>query len=117
MLLQDKAIVERLLHKNPCERIVITPLVNPKKQIGASSVDVRLGGGFRIPRRAVSASSTPISKKWFLLTQRPLTLGTEGSCTSIPESLYSLQLLNTSEFREIWHVGLKEEALGGALAS
>ena len=49
MLLQDSAIIRRLLEENPERRIVITPLINPRLQIGPSSVDVRLGGGFRTP--------------------------------------------------------------------
>jgi dCTP deaminase len=48
MLLQDKAIIERLLAE-PERRIVITPLIDPKQQIGPSSVDVRLGNSFRVP--------------------------------------------------------------------
>lgn len=48
MLLHDKAIIERLLAE-PDRRIVITPLINPKQQIGPSSVDVRLGNSFRVP--------------------------------------------------------------------
>jgi dCTP deaminase len=49
MLLQDRAIIERLLDEDPERRIVITPLIDPKEQIGSSSVDVRLGGSFMIP--------------------------------------------------------------------
>lgn len=49
MLLQDRAIIERLLEEDDDRRIVITPLINPKEQIGPSSIDVRLGGSFRIP--------------------------------------------------------------------
>lgn len=49
MLLQDNAIIARLLDDNIDRRIIITPLINGKEQIGPSSVDVRLGGSFRIP--------------------------------------------------------------------
>jgi dCTP deaminase len=48
VLLQDKAIIERLLD-TPTRRIIVTPLINPKQQIGPSSVDVRLGNSFRVP--------------------------------------------------------------------
>lgn len=43
MVLSDKEIVWELLN----ERIIITPLMRAKKQIGSSSIDVRLGTEFR----------------------------------------------------------------------
>jgi len=43
MVLSDKEIISELLS----ERIIITPLMRAKKQIGSSSVDVRLGTEFR----------------------------------------------------------------------
>ena len=49
MLLEDRAIIERLLDKELKQRIIITPLIDPVKQIGPSSVDVRLGGNFTVP--------------------------------------------------------------------
>jgi dCTP deaminase len=49
MVLQDAEIVRRLIAEDESKRIVITPLINPAKQIGPSSVDVSLGGNFKIP--------------------------------------------------------------------
>jgi dCTP deaminase len=49
MVLQDAEIVRRLTAEDESKRIVITPLINPAKQIGPSSVDVSLGGNFKIP--------------------------------------------------------------------
>ena len=49
MLLQDSAIIKRLLDADEHRRIVITPLIDPKEQIGPSSVDVRIGGSFKVP--------------------------------------------------------------------
>lgn len=43
MVLSDKEIVRELLN----ERIIITPLMRARKQIGSSSIDVRLGTEFR----------------------------------------------------------------------
>ncbi len=46
MVLSDWEIVQALLDG----KIIITPLLNAKKQIGASSVDVRLGTEFKLIR-------------------------------------------------------------------
>ena len=72
MLLQDKAIIERLLDERQERRLTITPLIDPEKQIGPSSVDVRLGSSFKIPttnqigvidpynERVVATYTTPV---------------------------------------------------------
>lgn len=44
MVLNDREILQKLLQKE----IIITPMINPKKQIGASSIDLRLGTQFKI---------------------------------------------------------------------
>ena len=44
MILNDRQIIEKILLKD----IIITPLINPKVQIGSSSVDLRLGTKFKI---------------------------------------------------------------------
>jgi len=46
MVLADWEIIQALIHG----RITITPLLNSKKQIGSSSIDVRLGTEFRLIR-------------------------------------------------------------------
>lgn len=51
MVLSDREIIEALL----TGQIVITPLMNVKKQIGASSIDVRLGTEFKLIRRIKQA--------------------------------------------------------------
>ncbi len=48
MVLSDKEIVRELLD----EKIIITPLLRAKKQIGSSSIDVRLGTEFRYIKTA-----------------------------------------------------------------
>ena len=49
MLLSDLEILKRLTDPDPTRRIVITPLIDPVAQIGPSSIDVRLGVGFKVP--------------------------------------------------------------------
>jgi len=46
MVLSDREIVESLLKRE----IIVTPLMNAKKQIGSSSIDVRLGTEFKLIR-------------------------------------------------------------------
>lgn len=46
MMLVDWEIIQALLNKE----IIITPLMNAQKQIGGSSIDVRLGTEFRLVR-------------------------------------------------------------------
>lgn len=46
MVLSDKEIIKALLNKE----IIVTPLINAKKQIGSSSIDVRLGTEFNLIR-------------------------------------------------------------------
>ncbi|MCK5241523.1 dCTP deaminase [bacterium] len=44
--------IEKWLKKNKIsERLIITPLLNPKESIGASSIDVRLGNKFILMKR------------------------------------------------------------------
>jgi hypothetical protein len=43
MVLQDVEIVKRLTTEDAKKRIIITPLIDPAKQIGPSSIDVTLG--------------------------------------------------------------------------
>ena len=63
MLLHDRAIIERLLDPDPARRIIITPLIDPRKQIGPSSVDVRLGGSFKIPTTSSIGAIDPRDKR------------------------------------------------------
>lgn len=49
MVLQDAELVKRLTEEDLSKRIVITPLIDPAKQIGPSSIDVSLGGNFKVP--------------------------------------------------------------------
>jgi dCTP deaminase len=59
MILQDIEIVRRLVHADERKRIIITPLSDPAKQIGCSSVDVRLGVAFRVPVTSHMGSIDP----------------------------------------------------------
>jgi dCTP deaminase len=54
-LLSDIEILERLVTANDDRLLFVSPLANPKKQVGPSSLDVHLGGGFIVGR--VSAST------------------------------------------------------------
>ena len=47
MLLNELQIIERLT-RNDRRKIVITPIINMRSQLGPSSLDVRLGRNFRI---------------------------------------------------------------------
>jgi dCTP deaminase len=47
MVLSDREIVEAIFK----EEIIVTPLMNVEKQIGSSSLDVRLGTEFKLIRR------------------------------------------------------------------
>lgn len=44
MILSDREIIRRILNNE----IIVTPLINPKIQIGSSSIDLRLGTQFKI---------------------------------------------------------------------
>ena len=49
MILSETEILRRLY----CDRdLVITPILNPAKQIGPTSIDLRLGTEFKVPRTA-----------------------------------------------------------------
>lgn len=50
-VLSKKEIVERLFHKDPSQRLCISPIINQKNQINNGSVDVRLGTEFIISKR------------------------------------------------------------------
>lgn len=63
MLLQDKAIIARILDERADRRIIITPLIDPKAQIGPCSIDVRLGGSFKIPTTTRIGAIDPRDEK------------------------------------------------------
>lgn len=58
MLLNDREIIKRLIEG----KITITPMINPKKQIGASSVDLRLGTRFKTIKITKHAFFDPSKK-------------------------------------------------------
>ena len=62
MLLSDLDILKRLVHPEPGMRIIITPLIDPLAQIGPSSLDVRLGVGFKVTVTSHLPSIDPYSK-------------------------------------------------------
>lgn len=59
-LLSDSAIIERLVHPDPKERIVISPMISASEQIGPSSVDVHLGTEFVVVERSDRVQFDPI---------------------------------------------------------
>lgn len=75
MVLQDRAIIERLLEPDLDKRIVITPLVDPKVQIGPSSVDVRLGSSFKVPTTSRVGSIDPDKEELVTTYYTTVTIG------------------------------------------
>jgi dCTP deaminase len=59
MVLQDAELVRRLTAEDESKRIIITPLIDPAKQIGPCSIDVSLGGNFKIPMTSQIAAIDP----------------------------------------------------------
>ncbi len=59
--LSDTGIVRRLLHPLPAKRIVITPLIRPDIQIGADTVDLRLGTEFIVTEQGQYTHADPAS--------------------------------------------------------
>jgi dCTP deaminase len=45
-VLGKSEIEKRIVHVDPAERLFITPLLNPEKQIGDAAIDLRLGNEF-----------------------------------------------------------------------
>lgn len=62
MLLSDLDILKRLVDPDPSRRIIITPLIDPLAQTGPSSLDVRLGLGFKVPVTSHLPSIDPYSR-------------------------------------------------------
>lgn len=62
MLLSDFDILKRLVDPDPSRRIIITPLIDPLAQTGPSSIDVRLGVGFKVPVTSHLPSIDPYSQ-------------------------------------------------------
>jgi dCTP deaminase len=59
-ILQREALEALVGEDDPAKRLVIMPLLD-QKQIGAASVDVRLGTDFRLLRRSEGAGLDPVS--------------------------------------------------------
>ncbi len=55
-------IVDRLATKNPAKRLVVTPLLSTAKQVGAGSVDLRLGTEFLETPRQSTAFLDPLTQ-------------------------------------------------------
>jgi dCTP deaminase len=51
VLLQREAILEAMAEADLSDRLVVTPLLDREKQVGPSSIDLRLGSGFIEIRR------------------------------------------------------------------
>jgi len=62
-MLNEWQIFERLLHKDPERRIVVTPLFNVEEQFGPSSLDLRLGSDFKLIRTSGITHLDPLKKK------------------------------------------------------
>jgi dCTP deaminase len=59
VLLNDLDILKRLVDPDPTKRIVVTPLADPIAQIGPSSLDIRLGAGFKVPVSSQTPAINP----------------------------------------------------------
>ncbi len=79
MVLQDAEIVKRLIAKDESKRLVITPLINPAKQIGPSSVDVSLGGNFKIPMTSHIGAIDPAESEVVQRYLRSIEVGLDES--------------------------------------
>lgn len=62
MLLNELQIVERLT-RNDRKRIVITPIIDLRAQLGSSSLDVRLGSNFRIVKSQLYTHLDPTKQE------------------------------------------------------
>src|SRR5688572_25566174 len=58
-LLSTTAIIDRLFDKNPSRRLVISPLLN-MEQISHSTIDIRIGNEFIIPKRSDASLFDPL---------------------------------------------------------
>jgi dCTP deaminase len=59
-VLSDSELLKRLLHPDPTERIVISPLIHAPEQIGPSSIDVHLGTDFLVVERSDRVEFDPL---------------------------------------------------------
>ncbi len=59
MLLQNEALEEALRRERLAERLVVTPILEWDKQVGESSIDVRLGTEFLVTKRTHGAGLDP----------------------------------------------------------
>ncbi len=62
MLLQNEALEDALRRSSLPERLIVTPLLERSKQVGESSIDVRLGTEFLIVKRTYGAGLDPGSQ-------------------------------------------------------
>jgi len=103
--LTQNDIKKWMLNKNISERLIITPLINPLKSIGTTSVDVRLGNNFILMQRqsfpvldiAKEETDTSIGKyqqsvrinyhDHFILHPRQLVIGSTFEYVQIPPGL------------------------------
>lgn len=60
-LLQKEALIDALHADDVTKRLVVTPLLDPDKQINAGSIDLRLGSGFIEVRRREAEIVDPFS--------------------------------------------------------
>lgn len=51
-VLSSKEIIDRIFEKNPQKKLTISPLIDIERQIGAGSVDIRLGSRFITTKRS-----------------------------------------------------------------
>lgn len=97
--------IKKWMSKNVSERLIITPLINPKSSIGTTSVDVRLGNKFILMQRqsfpvldiAREETDTSIGKyqqsvrinyhDHFILHPRQLVIGSTFEYVQIPPGL------------------------------
>ena len=52
MILNESAILSRMLDPDESRRIIVTPLIAPTEQFGPTSLDVRLGTDFQVLKRS-----------------------------------------------------------------
>jgi dCTP deaminase len=107
-LLHEQQIMTRLVHPNPDQRLIMTPLIALDAQLGPSSIDVRLGTEFQCQERNIEGIMHPMQalakvKKNATATSadywvKPPTESAGGTMKTVVASLTQPFILHPGEF-------------------
>lgn len=111
-ILSKNKIEEYLSHTNPEARLVITPILDKAKQLGASTVDLRLGNTFKVDVRTRQPYIDPMNMDRpidtffdytyrnfggkFLLYPNQLAIASTFEYVRLPENLFGLLVTRSS---------------------